>query len=190
MHHVFVDFENLRPELPADLALRGLSFFVFFGGTRKSSTLDGEELAYLRRLGPEATAITLAAPGPNALDFHVAFYVGRVTAGDPAASISIISNDKGFDPLVHHLRQTGVPAIRSPSLEALPVVLLVQTLNARQRAEWVLPHIAANVTSTEKKLTRLLHRRFCRCLSDSDVEAVRLEVEALLRLRGPLGEAA
>lgn len=179
MHHVFVDFENTQPDLPGSLNPEGACFHIFFGATLRSRTLIGKESAYLRQFGPRSTTIRIAAPGPSALDFHIAFYVGRVTASDPRASISIISNDKGFDPLVLHLRQSGVPATRAPSLESLPVVLLVQSLSTPERVQWVLPQLTPAMGGNEKKLTRSLHRLFRRCLSEAEIETVRRSVVSL-----------
>jgi hypothetical protein len=57
-----------------------------------------------RQLGERCVEIDMHGQGKNALDFHLAFYLGEYLAKTPAAEFVILSKDKGFDPLVHHLR--------------------------------------------------------------------------------------
>lgn len=67
-------------------------------------------------MGERAQYIQIAGSGPNALDFHIAFYIGEIAAKDPAASFRVISKDTGFDPLLKHLRARGISATRSASV--------------------------------------------------------------------------
>ncbi|MPN45276.1 hypothetical protein SDC9_192843 [bioreactor metagenome] len=54
--------------------------------------------------------------GHNALDFHIAYYLGRLSIQHPAARFVIVSKDTGFDPLVAHLRAQKVECERVTSL--------------------------------------------------------------------------
>jgi len=60
--------------------------------------------AALQSLGSSAEYVILETPGANALDFHIAYYVGALACEDPSAFFHIISKDAGFDPLIKHLR--------------------------------------------------------------------------------------
>jgi len=51
--------------------------------------------------------------GKNALDFHIAYYIGRLAAENPDASFYVISKDTGFDPLIKYLAAKGVSCQRS-----------------------------------------------------------------------------
>lgn len=46
----------------------------------------------------------------------IAYYIGRLAADEPGAAFNIISKDKGFDPLVRHLRGLGIDCCRLPEL--------------------------------------------------------------------------
>ena len=52
----------------------------------------------------------------NALDFHIAFHVGQIAGTDPQGFFHIISKDKGYDPLLAHLKEAGIQGARSESI--------------------------------------------------------------------------
>jgi hypothetical protein len=60
--------------------------------------------------------------GKNALDFHIAYYIGRLAAENPGASFHVISKDKGFDPLIKYLKAQGISCQRSSSVADIPGV--------------------------------------------------------------------
>ena len=47
--------------------------------------------------------VRLTEPGKNALDFHIAYYLGQLALKEPDAFFHIVSKDTGFDPLIQHL---------------------------------------------------------------------------------------
>jgi hypothetical protein len=53
----------------------------------------------LQTLGSNAEYVRTGGNGPNALDFHIAFYVGQLAWRDLNAYFHIVSKDTGFDPL-------------------------------------------------------------------------------------------
>lgn len=59
--------------------------------------------------------------GKNALDFHIAFTLGRVFETDPDMQCYILSADKGFDPLIKHLGANNFKCVRVESIENLPI---------------------------------------------------------------------
>jgi hypothetical protein len=52
----------------------------------------------MQALGAKAQYVKISGNGSNALDFHIAFYIGHLGAVDPTAYFHIISKDAGFDP--------------------------------------------------------------------------------------------
>ncbi len=57
--------------------------------------------------------------GPNALDFHIAFYLGQISLQFPTSNYIILSRDRGFDPLIQHLGKLGLSCRRIDNLELL-----------------------------------------------------------------------
>ncbi len=101
---LFVDFENAGK---VDLSTVPADVFVpfFFGASQKS--VPTEFLKAALKLGDRFLPIDIEGQGKNALDFHIAFYLGEYLAANSRASCTILSKDKGFDPLVKHLRKRG-----------------------------------------------------------------------------------
>lgn len=113
--YILIDYENVQPKDFRSLAkVERLKFKVFVGATQK--TLPVDFVVQLNALSEDVEYIQMEKSGKNALDFHVAFHVGRLFELDPQAIFRIISNDKGFDPLIHHMNQLGAKVSRSRQL--------------------------------------------------------------------------
>lgn len=116
-HYVLIDYENVQVKSLALLKGDQFRVRVFLG---KTNTKIHSELAIaLQRLGERAEYITLESSGANALDFHIAYYLGVLATTDPTAYFHIISKDKGFDPLIQHLKARAMHAARATSIEAM-----------------------------------------------------------------------
>ena len=61
----------------------------------------------MRRAG-SVEIFRLEKVGNNAVDFALAYYLGRKVAGDSSAYFHIVSKDAGFGPLVEHLKSRHV----------------------------------------------------------------------------------
>ncbi|MBX3702350.1 MAG: hypothetical protein KF822_01080, partial [Steroidobacteraceae bacterium] len=59
-------------------------------------------------LGLSIEWIRIEGNGPNALDFHIASYLGESLARTPQAEFLVVSRDTGFDPLLRHLNGRGL----------------------------------------------------------------------------------
>lgn len=133
-HFVLVDFENVQPKNLGALQAGPFHIKVFLGASQSKITL---ELARaLQAFGGDAQYVQVAGNGSNALDFHIAFYIGRLAATVADASFTIVSKDTGFDPLIKHLATLGIvcarvkaiadivpakqPAAAAPAMKAVP----------------------------------------------------------------------
>jgi hypothetical protein len=116
---LLVDYENIgKIDLGAIPA--GVRVPFFFGASQRSVPTDFLKAAL--RLGERFVPIDIEGQGKNALDFHIAFYLGEYLAREPATVCVILSKDKGFDPLVRHLVRRGFEVRRTNTIaDALPV---------------------------------------------------------------------
>jgi PIN domain len=155
---VLVDFENVH-KVDLGLIPGDSSVMVFFGAAQKSVTRDYHKAA--RHLGDRCEEIDIHGHGRNALDFHIAFYLGERLARQPSAELIILSKDKGFDPLIEHLRDRKFnvrreseltdavkarlgPQSRKATLQAL-IDMLRKTQKARPATrKKLLAHVAAH----------------------------------------------
>ena len=99
---LLVDFENVQKvnlaELPGDVHVR----FVL-GAKQKS--LPTALAVQSQPLGERFKHVLIKDMAPNAVDFCIAYYLGRVLAQDPKAECVILSKDEGRSPSGRALRK-------------------------------------------------------------------------------------
>jgi PIN domain len=115
---ILIDFENVQPRDLAQLRGRPFKTKVFCGANQTKVPFD--VAAEHQPLGPDAEYIKIQGTGPNALDFHIAYYIGRLSSETPGATFHIVSKDKGFDPLIKHLKTQNISCTRIASLGHVP----------------------------------------------------------------------
>ncbi len=130
-NYVLIDYESVQPSQLELLNRDGFVAYVFVG--KAQTKLSFETVSAIQDLGERAKYIKISGAGPNALDFHIAFYIGQISSNDPDAFFHIISKDKGFDPLVEHLRERKVYSIRSEAIGEIPVIRAASAKSPKER---------------------------------------------------------
>lgn len=120
VNYVLIDYENVQPPSLALLEPECFQVLLFVGQQQKRMPLD--VVLDMQRMGRRAQYIEISGKGCNALDFHIAYYIGRVAIENPSAAVHIVSKDTGFDPLICHLRKNGMLASRCADLSAIPLI--------------------------------------------------------------------
>lgn len=118
INHVLVDYENVAVPSLDRLKSEHFRVTVFLGPN--NTRLPREFALSMHGLGERANYVTLETAGRNALDFHLAFHLGRLAEADGTVFFHIISGDAGFDPLIRHLKHLGILSARSESIDAMP----------------------------------------------------------------------
>jgi len=125
IHYVLIDFENVQPSA-ADLCLiRGADYQICLFHGPHQTKFDADVVKALQPLGSQVEYIQCDRKGKNALDFRIAFVLGRLVHEREAAvsplrkqaQFIIISNDSGFDELLDHVRTLGYGAARAASIQ-------------------------------------------------------------------------
>lgn len=182
-NYVLIDYENVQPDALDRLAEEHFKVLVFVGANQ--SKLSFETAAALQKLGERAKYIRISGNGHNALDFHLALYLGELIAADPAAFFHVISKDKGFDPLIEHLKSRKVFAARAVSIEDIPLVKTASAGSLDQQLALALDYLAkrgANRPKTLKTLTSSLHGLFHKKLTPESLQALIDELAACRHL--------
>jgi hypothetical protein len=113
---LLVDYENVQ-----QVELAGLedSFrvMIFVGADQKSVPFDLVTKA--QKLGSRVEWQKITGNGSNALDFFIACQLGRVLERSPRPECTVLSKDKGFDPLLRYLNDNGLKCKRINSLAEL-----------------------------------------------------------------------
>ena len=170
---VLIDFESVQPASLSALAADHFKLKVFVGATQNKLPFD--LVTAMQRMGERAEYVKIAGVGPNALDFHIAYYIGRISCDEPEAFFHIISKDTGFDPLVQHLKDQRIFCGRWPSLEEIPAVKAMHVKTPDERARVFLCRLHqpnAAKPRTEKTLRSSVAAHFQKQLTDAEISAV------------------
>jgi hypothetical protein len=174
---VLIDSENAQPDSIEKLRHDHFRVVVLVGANQKR--IDIAVAKAVHALGPNGEYIQISGNGPNALDFHIAFYIGRYSLEFPDSYFHIISKDKGFDPLIKHLKEKKIFCTRSASVSEIPLVKSADKLPPKERAADFFEKriaLAKNRPTTIKALQSAIAVHFHRLLSSEEVGGV---VEAL-----------
>jgi hypothetical protein len=97
---LLIDYENIQKldlsDVPDDTLIR-----IFVGQSQKNIPIELVKQA--QRFGHRLEWIKIEGQGKNALDFHIAFYLGKLHKEHKVASFTIVSKDTGFDPLIRYI---------------------------------------------------------------------------------------
>lgn len=93
-NYVLIDYENVQPKSLAALkADPCFKVHLFVGASQAKVAFEVAEA--MQALGEHARYIKIAGNGSNALDFHIAYYIGQLSSQDANAFFHIISKDAG-----------------------------------------------------------------------------------------------
>lgn len=118
MIYVLIDLENVMPDDFSRLNREDIRTYLFAGKMQEKIKLA--TVIAVQPLGDRVKWVQMAGSGKNALDFHLAFYLGELFAKDPKGTYYFVSNDKGFDPLVTHVKTLCGTITRIGDLKKLP----------------------------------------------------------------------
>ena len=178
INYVLVDFENVQPDSIGLLAGEQFKVLVFVGASQTKLSFD--IASALQKLGTQAEYIKISGNGANALDFHIAYYIGVLAAQQSSAYFHIISKDKGFDPLIQHLRSRKIFAGRVVSITEIPIVKASNSTTSEEKTEVVLlrlQQLKASKPRTVKTLISTIGALFQKKLQSSEIDQIVAELE-------------
>ena len=170
---VLIDSENVKPEYIEKLKHEHFRVVVFVGASLKR--LDFTIVTAIHLLGPNGSYVQVSGHGPSALDFHIAYYIGKLSAAHPDAYFHIISKDKGYDPLIKHLKDQKIFCSRSTSVLEIPLVKATNKIPPKQRAaDFYKKRIALAKArpATIMSLQSAIHSHFHKVLSEKEAAEV------------------
>ena len=150
---VLIDLENVRPENLGLLTGGQFKVKIFAGSQQKNVSIDMAQA--LQPFGAEAEYVRIEGHGKNALDFHIAYYIGRLAVECPGAFFHIISKDAGFDPLIRYLKSKKIFCLRWASIEDIPLVRLLHSKSLPDRVAAVVDFLSRRNASRPKTLKTL-----------------------------------
>lgn len=172
-HYVLIDHENLQPDDLSALDREHFQVRVFVGANR--TKLAFEFAAALQRMGGRADYIKISGNGPNALDFHIAFYIGQLAAKEPDAYFHIISKDTGFDPLIEHPREKKISVKRSCAITEISCAKAGSAKSLVEKLDVIIANLQQRKTSRPRSLKTLagtINAMFQKQLSEAELASL------------------
>ena len=152
-NYVLIDFENVQPKNLELLTTHPFKVFVFVGASQTKVPFDLADSMQL--LGNDAKYIKISGNGQNALDFHVAYYVGELAAKDSDARFYIVSKDKGFDPLIDHLAKRKIRVQRVKDLVQIPLLRVSSKTSSDKKIAAIVKNLGGRGQSRPRKVRTL-----------------------------------
>jgi PIN domain len=191
MEILFIDLENTTPVTLSGWPVEW-PIYLFYGKTQEKIKIDLAQSLQIRQ--DKVNWIKMDGDGKNALDFHISFYLGQLSLQHPKSSFKILSKDKGFDPLMKHLKQQSIDCERiekAPSKSASKETAAKQTASGKNR-DWptLLSEFSAHLASMAeakrpKKIAKLkaFFKSHCAIEGDSRAEEMILFLKSNNRIQ-------
>ena len=120
--YLLIDFENLQPPAEDVARVRGDAYRLWVFHGPHQNKFAAEMVVAWQPLGDRVRFVQSSKAGKNALDFHIAFYLGQAQQQDAeakrAAKYIVVSKDGGFDALLDHMRSLGCAVGKAESIPA------------------------------------------------------------------------
>ena len=172
-HYVLIDFENVQPKSLEVFDKPHFKILLFVGASQ--TKLPFEMVSSIQQMGDKAEYVKISGNGPNALDFHIAFYIGQLAAAEPNAHFHIISKDTGFDPLIQHLKLKKIHVTRFKNVPINPPVKKVEATTPIDKLEVVvakLRKLEASKPRTVKTLSSTIATVFQKKITEEEVASL------------------
>jgi hypothetical protein len=152
-NYVLIDYENVQPKNLDLLESHPFKVLVFVGQSQARIPFDLADSMQL--LGKETRYVRISGNGQNALDFHIAYYIGELAASEPDAYFHIISKDKGFDPLINHLKERKIRVRRENDIGEIPLLQLTDKTSMDEQISAIVKNLGGRGQSRPRKVTTL-----------------------------------
>jgi hypothetical protein len=177
-NYVLIDYENVQPKNLELLQDHPFKVLVFVGQNQARVPFDLADSMQL--LGKDARYIKIAGNGQNALDFHIAYYIGELAAREPNANFHIISKDRGFEPLIRHLRGKKIRVNRERDLGEIPELQLSRTTSLDEQIAAIVQNLGGRGQSRPRKVKTLqntINSLFTEKLNQDQLNAIVSEMK-------------
>lgn len=173
-NYILVDQENVHlQELPPVVCEDHFRLIVFVGENQTKLAFD--LVATLQKLGDRAQYVKIAGNGANALDFHIAYMIGRLAVEDAKACFHIISKDTGFDPLIRHLKSQKICVTRVAAIQSLAFLNPLKAHSDQDRIKAVVTNLQTRKASKPARVATLvssINSLFQKQLSETQLNAL------------------
>ncbi|OPX90094.1 MAG: hypothetical protein A4E53_01309 [Pelotomaculum sp. PtaB.Bin104] len=114
--YLYIDYENVQ-DVNVDVIKKSIKVTIIVGKDQTKVPIDLVQKT--QPFGNAVEWIRVNGKGRNALDFFIAYFLGKDVAADREKTFIIYSKDTGYDPLINYLKKSGIKAKRIVSFQEL-----------------------------------------------------------------------
>lgn len=149
--YLYIDYENVQ-DIKVEVIKNTVKVMIIVGEDQAKVPIDLVQKT--QPFGNAVEWIRVNGKGRNALDFFIAYFLGKDIATDRGKQFLIYSKDTGYDPLINHLKKSGIKVKRIVSFQELTQNKVIKIDEARiKKVRESLKKVAAN--SRPKKRSSL-----------------------------------
>ncbi|MDF3130899.1 PIN domain-containing protein [Kiritimatiellaeota bacterium B1221] len=177
-NYILIDFENVQPKNLELLQGHNFKVLVFVGENQKNIPIQLAET--LQKLGEDGSYVRIDGNGKNALDFHIAYYIGKIAETDNEAFFHIISKDTGFNPLITHLKKQKIFALREKDISEIPLLQISNSSSPDERIDAIVKNLANKGSSRPRKTKTLgntINSLFQKTLEEREITQIIQEMQ-------------
>ena len=171
---VLVDYENVQPKNLDLLVKQPFVVRVFVGANQTKVPVN--LAAAMQKLGNRAEYVFISGSGRNALDFHIAFYLGELAAQHPKTEFFVVSRDRGFDPVIRHLNEErDVRSRRVADIAEIPSLRISAGTSQEEQIRLIVKNLRSRGRSVPRKVSTLkntIRSLIAEKLSDEQLDSI------------------
>ena len=157
--YIYIDYENVQ-DVKVELIKKTTKVIIVVGANQTKVPI--ELVQKTQKLGNSVEWISVNGNGRNALDFFIAFFLGKDVTEDSKKTFTIYSKDTGYDSLINYLKKSGIKAKRIESFQELSQSKVINIDEAGiKKVKEMLTKIPANSRPKKRSsLTKFIVSRF------------------------------
>jgi hypothetical protein len=123
---ILIDYENVQPNLDVlqSISIENIKIYIFIGQNQKKLLIEFWEHKEKIEL------IKIEGTGTNASDFHIAYFIGKLSKENKNYCFHIISKDNGFDVLLKYLKKDKITCCKEAEIKDTRIFTLQQKANS------------------------------------------------------------
>ncbi|WP_036253863.1 PIN domain-containing protein [Methylobacter sp. BBA5.1] len=172
-NYILIDYENVQPPSISIISEHPFRVLLFVGANQNKIPI--ELATSMHALGSNAEYIRVDGIGKNALDFHVALYLGRLIERESNGYFHIISKDSGFDTLIKHLRDRKVLVQKYAQINDILILKGSGVKTLSERVTAITEFLISRGNSKPRKIATLsnaINAFFGKALSSDTVDSI------------------
>lgn len=171
---ILIDYENVQKFNLLPLLNHDVMIKVFHNENQKfSSEFTNAAINFGKE---KIELVKIKGQGKNALDFHIAYYIGKLSNEQKDVFFHIISKDTGFQPLVDYLKkEEKILCLLEKDISDIPILKPVEKLQKKNLYDATIAAIKTRKSPKAKRKTTLRNQIISiwkKEINESDAESI------------------